>query len=225
MTRGRRSSPEMPMTCWKYLLVAVVLVSRIVELSLYYVSGISDWCWYLFTGGWFLLLFFALWSLLRLRWRKQMILSLVLFTTALPAINIGTEYITRFQDEVFRFYALHLIRAVPLEAFLAKCRPINYVDDEGNDQQVGQCDEGLRSIPRLYLSLIYDPSGQFSLPGYRRSTTWRLAVQGWTGPGPRAAPGLRFGSVLAGTNGRAHLVGNFYYAKLYAEEWKGDSDD
>ena len=77
------------MTRWKYLLVAVVLVSRLVALSLCYVSDISDWCWYLFTGGWFVLLFLTMWSLLRLRWRELAIFALALVVTASPAFRVG----------------------------------------------------------------------------------------------------------------------------------------
>jgi hypothetical protein len=209
------------MKYWKYLLVFVVLVSRLVELSLYEISDVSDWCWYLFTGGWFVLFFLTLWVLVRLRWRELAIFSVVLVATALPALNYGAEPISRFQDEVFRLYTLHRIRAVPLEEFLSKCKLIDYVDDDGARQQVGQCDEGLHSTPWFFLSLIYDPSGQFALPGYRRTTAWRLALQGRAKSGARLAAGLDLGSELAESEAGRPLVGNFYYVKIYLEDLKG----
>jgi hypothetical protein len=114
---------------WTYHLIVIVLVSRIVQLLLYETSDISNWCWYLFTYGWFVLLFFALWNLVRFRWRQFLIASPVLVATALPAINIGIEYIQPIQDGILRFYAVHLIRSKPREAFLSKCKLIDYVDD------------------------------------------------------------------------------------------------
>jgi hypothetical protein len=86
------------MTRAKYLLVMVVLMSRIAALSLCYVSDISDWCWYLFVGCWFVLLFLALWSLIRLRWRELVTLSLILAITAAPAFRVGEEPIARLQE-------------------------------------------------------------------------------------------------------------------------------
>lgn len=205
----------------KYLTVAIVLGSRLTELTLFKVSDISDWCWYLFTGGWFVLLFLTLWGLFRLRWRELAIFSVVLVATALPAFNYGVESISRFQDEVFRLYALTRIRAVPTEEFLSKCTLIDYLDDDGARQRVGECDQGLRSTPWFSLVLVYDPSGQFALPGYRRTTTWRLAVQGRAGSGARLATGLNFGPELAGSDAGQHLAGSFYYIKIYLEDLKG----
>ena len=195
------------MTRWKYGLAVVVLVSRLAALLLCYVSEISDWCWNLFVGGWFVLLFVALWSLVRFGWRELAIFSLVLVITAAPAFRVGEEPIARLQDGVFRLYALYRIRSVPLDQFLSKCKLIDYVDDAGTNQQVGQCDDGLRSIPWLLTTVIYDPSGQFALPEYRRTITWRLAVQGWTGPGSRPGAGFRMGQTLAGTDGRTRIIG------------------
>jgi hypothetical protein len=209
---------------WKYLLVVVVLVSRFVELLLYEVSDVSDWCWYLFTGGWFVLLFLTLWALFRIRWRELAVFSLVLVTTALSAINIGIEPIIRVQDEVFRIYALYRIRAVPLEQFLSKCKLNDYVDDDGNRQQVGRCREGFRVTPWFYLDVIYDPSGQLALPGYLRTITWRLAVQGRTGSGSRLPSGSNLGAEIARSDAGRHLVGSFYYLKIYLEDLTGDDE-
>jgi hypothetical protein len=206
---------------WTYRLLGVVLVSRIVQLLLYETSDISDWCWYLFTSGWFVLLFFALWDLVQFKWRQFLIASLVLVATALPAVNIGMKYIQPIQDSAFRLHALHLIRSEPIESFLSKCKLINYVDDAGVRQRVGQCDQGFRSTPRFFLILVYDPSAQFALPGYRRTITWRLAVQGRTGSGARLTTGLDFGSELASSDAGRHLAGSFYYIKIYLEDLKG----
>lgn len=213
--------PRLRMARWKYLTVAIVLGSRLIELTLFEVSGISDWCWYLFTGGWFVLLFLTLWVLFRLRWRELAIFSAALVATALPALNYGAEPISRFQDEVYRLYALYRIRAVPTEAFFSKCTLIDYLDDDGARQRVGQCDQGFRSTPWFFLVLVYDSSGQFALPGYRRTTTWRLAVQGRAGSGARLATGLDFGPELAGSNAGRHLAGSFYYIKIYLEDLRG----
>lgn len=206
---------------WTYRLLGVVLVSRIVQLLLYETSDISDWFWYLFTFGWFVLLFLALWALVRFKWHQFLIALPVLVATALPAVNIGMEYIQPIQDSVFRLYALHLIRSERLESFLSKCKLIDYVDDAGVRQRVGQCDQGLRSTPWFFLVLVYDPSGQFALPGYRRTTTWRLAVQGRAGSGARLTTGLDFGPELAGSDPGRHLAGSFYYIKIYLEDLKG----
>jgi hypothetical protein len=195
----------------------MVLVSRLTQLSLYDVSDISDWCWYAFAGGWFVLLFLSLWVLIRLRWRAVAIFSLVLAATFPPALNVGAEPISQFQDEIFRLYAVHRIRAVSPEEFLSQCKLIDYVDDDGARQQVGQCDQIGRGTFWHYFTVIYDPAGQFALPGYRRTTTWRLAVQGWTGSGSRG-PNLHPGSFIASTNRGQHLVGNFYSLKVYIDD-------
>jgi hypothetical protein len=81
-----------------------------------------------------------------------------------PARGVALVHARRFQEEVFRLYTLHRIRAVPLEEFLSKCKLIDYVDDNGARQQVGQCDEGRHSTPWFFLSLVYDPSGQLHCP-------------------------------------------------------------
>jgi hypothetical protein len=206
---------------WTYCLLGIVLVSRIIQLLLYETSDISDWCWYLFTYGWFALLFVTLWALVRFKWRRFLMALPVLVVTALPAVNIGMEYIQPIQDRIFRLYALHLIRSEPLEAFLSKCKLIDYVDDTGVQRQVGQCDQTFRSTPWFFLVLVYDPSGQFALPGYRRTTTWRLAVQGQAGSGARLATGLDFGPELAESDAGRHLTGRFYYTKIYLEDLRG----
>ena len=182
---------------WTYHLIVIVLVSRIVQLLLYETSDISDWCWYLFTYGWFVLLFFALLNLVRFRWRQFLIASPVLVATALPAINIGIGYIQPIQDGIVRL-SVHLIRSEPREAFLARCKLIDYVDDAGARQQIGRCDQGFRSTPWYDISVIYDTSGEFALPGYRRTTTWRLAVKGFTGEGKPLGKGVVLGEELAG---------------------------
>jgi hypothetical protein len=147
-----------------------------------------------------------------------LIASPVLVATALPAINIGIEYIQPIQDGIFRLYAVHLIRSEPREAFLSKCKLIDYVDDAGVRQQIGRCDQGFRSTPWYDISVIYDTSREFALPGYRRKTTWRLAVKGFTGEGKPLGKGVILGEELAGIRAGHRLIGNFYYIKVYLED-------
>jgi hypothetical protein len=202
---------------WTYSLAAVVLISRLVQWTLYDITRVSDWCWYIFTVGWFVLFFLALWGLIRLRWRAFAICALVLITTFPPALNYGAEPISQFQGEVYRLYALYRIRAVPLEEFVSQCKLIDYVEDDGTRQQIGQCNQVGRGTFWHHFTLIYDPTGQFALPGYRRTTAWRLAVQGWTGSGSQGAS-FHPGAFVAGTNRGQHVVGSFYSLKVYVDD-------
>lgn len=198
------------MTRWKYRLVAVVLVSRLVELSLYYVSEISDGSWYLFTGGWFVMLLLALRSLFRLRWRELVIYSLVLVVTASPTFRIGDEPIAGLQEGAARLYALYRIRSVPLDQFLSTCKLIDYTESDGSKGKVGEC-HGFRSTVWFRPSVIYDPTGQFALPPKSRTRAWRWAV--WD---------LSAGAFLAANDhDDAHIFGNFYFVLIPHEAEDG----
>lgn len=199
------------MTRWKYILVVVVLVSRLAELSLCYVWDISDWCWYLFTVDWLVLLFVALLSLFRLRWRELAILSLVLVVTAAPAFRVGEEPIAWLQEGVFRLYALYRIRSVPLDQFLSTCKLVDYAAGDGSKGKVGECD-GFRSTMWFRPCVIYDPTGQFALPPERRTRAWRSTVEF----------DLSAGRFLAvNDHDDARIFGNFYFVLIPHEAEDG----
>lgn len=198
------------MTWWKRVLVAVALVSWLAKLSLFYVSDIADWFWYLSLCCWFLLLVLAGAALLRRRLGELAILSLTLAITFLPALNIGAKPVEWFQERAFRVYALYRIRAVPLEEFLSSCKLIDYIEDDGAKRRVGQCDLGFRSTMWFRMSVIYDPTGQFGLPAKSRTRAWRWAV--WD---------LNPGQFLIRTNEGSHLSGDFYFVLIGIEHESG----
>jgi hypothetical protein len=146
-------------------------------------------------------------ALVRCKWNELAIFSLVLAITFPPALNVGIERIERLQEGVFRIYALHRIHAVPLEKFLSTCTLTEYVEDDGTKQRTGQCNEGFRSNSWPYLSLIYDPTGQVGLPGYRRTVAWRLAAEA----------AFRAGSLVKSSDMGEHLTGNLYFVRIYPE--------
>jgi len=203
------------MNRWKYGLAVVVLVSRLAGLSLCYVSDISDWCWYLFVGGWFVLFFIALWDLFRLRWRDVLIFCLVLGVTAAPAFRVGEGSIARLQEGVFRLYAKYRIQSAPLDQFLRKCSIFTYVQDDGTQGRVGFCNRFLGSTMWKFPCVIYDPAGKFARSEQDRGDAWERAVRQNMPAGPFLAYHDHDG---------AHLVGDFYFALVPVEELEGAVD-
>ncbi len=147
-------------------------------------------------------------ALFRLRLREFAVVVLTLTLTILPTFRVGFEPINWIQDELFQVYARYRIRAVPLEEFLSRCTLIDYVKDDQTRSRVGQCKEGFRSSEWFFFCVIYDPGGQLALPGYSRSIAWRLAVD----------DGFIAGSAIKKLDAK-HLVGDFYYLKIYEDQW------
>jgi hypothetical protein len=194
------------MSRWKYVLVLVALVSWLAKLLLNYISDAADWFWYLSFGCW-IILFLLVWpALFRRNWRELAVLSVALSVMLLPLRGVGDELVEDLQDKLFRAYVLQRIGEPPFQDFLSKCKLTHYVGDDGSKHTIGQCDDGLRLTWRLFLSVIYDPTGQFALPGYQRSTPWRLAVD----------DAFAAGYAIKRDEGR-HLRGDFYYIKVYGD--------
>lgn len=193
------------MTRWKRALVVIALASWLAKLSLFHVSDTADWFWYLSLCCWLLLFVLASVALVRSRFSELAILSLTLAITFPPALNVGVKPIERFKESVLRAYALHRIGAVPLEEFLSGCTLTEYAEDDGTKQRIGQCNEGFRSNSWPHLSLIYDPTGQAGLPGYRRTVAWRLAAEA----------AFRAGWLVKSSDMGDRLIGNFYLVRIY----------
>lgn len=195
------------MARWKWALVVVALASWVAKLSLFHVSDIADWFWYLFLCCWLLLIVLAGAALARCRLAELAILSLTLAITFPPALNVGAEPINRFQESVLRIYALGRIGAAPFDKFLSSCKLIDYAEDDGTTAQIGQCNVGFRLGVWPQFDLIYDPTGQVALPGYRRTVAWRLAVE-------EAFDG---GWLVKSSDAGQHVIGDFYLIRLYPD--------
>jgi hypothetical protein len=191
----------------KYALVAAALVSWFAKLSLFYISDVAGWFWYLSLCCWFLLFVLAAIALVRFRPTEFVIFSVTLLLTFSPALNIGAKPIEWLQESVFRMHALHRINSASLEEFLSSCVLTEYSENDGTKHRIGQCDEGFRTNSWPQLSLIYDPTGQAGLPGYRRTVAWRLAAEA----------GFQGGTLVKSSDMGEHLTGNFYFVRISPE--------
>jgi uncharacterized membrane protein YhaH (DUF805 family) len=192
---------------WRYLLVAVALASWLAMLLLNYVSHFADWFVDLFRVCWLALFFLAWAALFRRRWRELAISGPTLFITflAFAGVLLGPEKggllpNAWLQETGFRIYAAHLIRATPSGEFLSKCKLVDYVEEDGTRQQVGECDDGLRSTLWFSITVIYDPTGQLAGSAIHRTLAWRLAVLH-----------LHNGRFFVHDDVAEHLVGNYYW--------------
>jgi hypothetical protein len=192
---------------WRYLLVVATLANWLGMHLLNYVSDIADWFVLLFRVCWLGLLFLVLAALLRRRWREFAILSLTLLVTfnAFAVALLGPERggllpNRRLQEIGLRIYASRLIRTTPLEELLSRCKLVDYLEEDGAKQQIGECNESLRSTLWFKIVVIYDPSGQAAWPPVPRSLPWRLAVL--------HLPNGRF---IVHDDLAKHLVGSFYW--------------
>ena len=194
---------------WRYLLVAAVLASWVAMHLLNYVSGIADRFVDLFKVCW-LALFLALAAPFFRRWCELVIscltlfITFVAFLTALLSPEDGALLPNQWLQEAgFRIHALHLIREVPLGEFLSRCKLVDYVEEDGTRQQVGECGKGLRSTSWFQITVVYDPSGQLAWPAIQRTLAWRLAVLD-----------LPTGRFFVHDDVAKHLVDNFYWLRL-----------
>jgi hypothetical protein len=190
----------------KYFLIVVALASWLAMHLLNYVSSIAGWFADLFKVCWLALFFLALMAPFFRRWRELAICFLTLFFTfdALFRTSLVPEPVVLpnlwLQEAGFRVYGSYLMRPLPSKAFLSRCELVDYIEEDGTRQQVGECDKGLRSTVWFRLLLIYDPSGQLAWPATRRTLAWRLAVLH-----------LPEGRAFLHEDDARHLVGNFYW--------------
>ena len=191
---------------WKYLIVFVALSSWLAKLLLEYISDAAVWFWYLSLGLRLVLLLLLWFALLRRRWWQLAIFSFTIVITLFPVLGVGDDFVDHIQEKLFRVYILHHIGASPFEGFLSKCKLVDYVENDGSKHTIGQCNDGLRSTEWFLFSVVYDPTNQFTLPGYRRSTVWRLEDNFVAGLGIERLDGK-------------HLIGDFYYLKAYADQF------
>jgi hypothetical protein len=168
---------------WRYLLAVVALASWLAMHLLNYVSEIADWFVDPFKACWIALFFLASSAALFRRWRELAICCLTLFVTfsAFVGVLLGPEGggllpNPWLQETGFRIYASHLIRSTALEEFLSNCNLIDYLEEDGARQQVGECNKSFRSTLWFEMIVIYDPSGQLARPAIQRTLAWRLAV-------------------------------------------------
>ena len=122
------------MTWWKWALVVVALVSWLAKISLFYISDIADWFWYLSLYCWLLLFVLAAAAAIRCRLGEIAIFCLTLLITFPPVLTVGAKSIDRFQEGVSRMYALGRIGAAPFDSFLSSCKLIDYAEDDGADR-------------------------------------------------------------------------------------------
>jgi hypothetical protein len=195
------------MTWWKWALVVVALVSRLANISLFHISDIADWFWYLFLYCWLLLFVLAASAAIRRRLGEIAIFCLTLLITFLPVLTVGAKSVDQFQLGVSRMYAQGRIGAAPFDRFLSSCKLIDYTEDDGTTAQIGQCNVGFRSGMWPQLDLIYDPKGQVALPGYRRTVAWRLAVE----------EAFLGGWLVKSSDAGQHVIGDFYLIRLYPD--------
>ena len=187
--------------------MVVVLAIWLAMHLLNFVSDIADWPVDLFKVCWLALFFLALAAPFCRRWREFAISCLTLLFTFNTFVLVflvperGVVLPNRWLQETgFRIYAPHLIPAVPHEQFLSRCKLVDYSEEDGTRQQVGECGDGLRSTLSFQITVIHDPSGQLAWPAIQRTLAWRLAVL--------HLPNGRF--FVHGDLAK-HLVGNFYW--------------
>lgn len=168
---------------WRYFLAVVVLGSWLAVHLLNFVSGVVDWLVDLFKVCWLALFLLAAAAPFRRKWRELAILCLTLFITfsGFVGVFLGPEkgglLPNRWLQETgFRIYASLLVRSTPLEEFLSRCKLVDYLEEDGAKQRVGECDDGLRATLWFRVTVIYDPSGQITWPAIQRTLAWRLAV-------------------------------------------------
>jgi len=195
---------------WKWSLpglVIVALLSWMADHLLATVSRYAEWLLLVFGVCWLAMLFLALAALVRRRWRELAIFSLASVLFALPGLGL-TKPTRWLQAAGFRIYAS------PIDDYLSRCSLFNFVDVDGTEQQIGQC----HSVPLSFdshLTVIYDTTGQFTLPVERRTSAWQSAVS-WH---------LSAGGFLARNNygpGRSHIFGNFYSVLIPSTEEDGN---
>jgi hypothetical protein len=190
----------------RYLPIVVVIASWLAMHLLNFVTHLPIWLIDLFRASWISLLVLALLALFFRRWREFSVTILVLLNTLLVflATCLRPEPIVLpnrwLQNTAFRIYATHLVRSVPLDEFLSRCKLVDYVEEDGTKHQVGECRQGLRATPDFSPIVIYDPSGQFVWPPVQRTLAWRLAVFH-----------LPIGRYYVHDDVASHLVGNFYW--------------
>lgn len=192
---------------WRYLLIVVGLALWLAINLLNLVVRI-DWLEDLFEVCWLALFCLALVAPYHRRWRELAFFcaALVIGFNAFASLVLappergGLLPDPWLQEAGFYLYASYLIRPTPSEQFLSKCQLYDYVEEDGAKQQVGECNEGLRSTPHFRMALIYDPGGQLALPAARRTLAWRLAV--WDLPDGRS---------FVHRDSAKHLVGSFYW--------------
>jgi hypothetical protein len=201
---------------WRYLLVSLLVVIALASwLALHllnYVSNIADRLADLFKVCWLALFFLALAALFKRKWRDLAIFFPVLFFTFSAFLTVylsppekgGLMPNRWLQEAGFRVYALHLIRSTPIEEFLSRCKLVEYLEEDGTKQRVGECVKGLRSAFWFRIVVIYDSSGQAAVPAIERTPAWRLAV---------------LHSPNVPSDVAEHLVGNFYWVLASPENF------
>jgi hypothetical protein len=190
----------------RYLPIIVALASWLLMHLLNFVTHFTNRLADLFCASWISLFVLALAAPFFRRWREFSVTVLVLLNTLQIFLDIclTTEPIVLpnrwLQDSGFRIYAAHLIRSLPLDEFLSRCKLVDYVEEDGTKHQVGECRQALRATPDFSLIVVYDPSGQFVWPPVQRTLAWRLAVLH-----------LPIGRYYVHDDIASHLVGNFYW--------------
>jgi hypothetical protein len=189
----------------RFALVGIVLASWVAMHVLNLVSAIADWPALVFRVCWTALLLLALTAPFLRRWRELAIFGATLlftFSTFFLVSEMAEPVVLPnrwLQETGFRIYASRLIQSVPLDEFLSSCKLVDYSEDADTKQQVGECSNGLRTTPWFNVVMIYDPSGQLSLPAIQRTLAWRLAVLH-----------LPAGRYFVDYGASTHLFGNFY---------------
>jgi hypothetical protein len=202
----------------RYRLVVVALAIWLAMHLANYVSGIADGLLGPFKACWLALFFAAVAASFCRRWRELAVVWLTLFITfgAFVGAFLGPEKggllpNQWLQQTGFRIYASHLIRSMPIEEFLSRCKLVAYLEKDGTRQQIGECDDGLRSTLWFEINVIYDPSGQLGLTAVERTLPWRLA-----------ALHLPNGAYFVHADVASHLVGDFFWI-LSPPDLSGDN--
>jgi hypothetical protein len=190
----------------RYLPVVIALASWLLMHLLNFVTHLSKWLVDLFCASWISLLVLALVAPFFRWWRELSVTILALLNTLFLFLGISAipEPIVLpnrwLQETGFRIYATHLIRSMPLDEFLSRCKLVDYAEEDGTKHQVGECDKDFRSSPWFENIVIYDPSGQSVWPPTERTLAWRLAIRS-----------LPIGSYLVHDDVASRLVGDFFW--------------
>jgi hypothetical protein len=152
---------------WRYFLIGVVpAIWLAMHLSDDH-PNIADWSVWLFKACWIALLLLAVVPPFLRRWREWAVILLVLaFTFDLSVLQSDRGVLPDrwLQRTGFRMYAWYLVRVVRQDPILSNCKLIDYVEEDGAKQQVGNCNGSEGSSLWPAISVIYDSSAQFSWP-------------------------------------------------------------
>lgn len=179
----------------RYAVIAVAMLGFYGSEFFYFISE-PIFGWLQRISDWMLipLFLFSLEALIRLRWKWVSIF--VLMWMLLFLFNLGVEAPVHWLNgQGFHVHTL-------LDGnYLSKCRRSDFLDDKGNQQTVGFCEQIDHGWFCDYIA--YDPAAQLALGPWQRTPNWKRAIS-------EASNGS-----LGSQDGALHLSENFYRVVTY----------